>query len=56
MKRMAGMGGIEPPTYDTKNRCSTAELHPNNNSLAFYNNNYNYSQYNICLYLRVYLY
>ena len=26
---MAGTGGVEPPTYDTKNRCSTTELRPN---------------------------
>ena len=27
---MAGVGGFEPPHGDTKNRCLTAWLHPNN--------------------------
>lgn len=27
-KIVAGTGGLEPPTYDTKNRCSTTELRP----------------------------
>lgn len=26
---VAGTGGLEPPTYGTKNRCSTTELRPN---------------------------
>ena len=29
-RRLAGMGGFEPPRADTKNRCLTAWLHPNN--------------------------
>ena len=27
--KMAGVGGFEPPHGDTKNRCLTAWLHPN---------------------------
>ena len=33
--KLAGTGGFEPPTYDIKNRCSTAELRPNRNVRQF---------------------